>query len=148
DHLWAASSRHWSRRLFALPKLARRGEWRDEVACVNEVWCRATQVWEPPELHLVSIQRTLAASWPAPLQFNPICQHGEPIRIPTLLLVGDREAQPNPAALERSFSGSFRLEMIAEAGRFLHLEQPSAVAHAVVDWLTTPSGPIAGNALR
>lgn len=114
---------------------------------VRDLWRQWSPGWEPPADRLADVQTTLAASWPAPGVEKAIRTRSDMglIRTPTLQLVGERDPIYGPAAAlgqERFFTGPFRLDVVPGVGRFLHVEQPKAVVHQVIDWLAAPSGPV------
>jgi len=113
---------------------------------VNELWRQWSPDWEPPADRLTAVRKTLAASWPAPAaEWRSVSSGMGLIRTPTLQLVGERDPIYGPNAAvgqERFFTGPFKMDVVSGVGRFLHLEQPKAVVHQIIDWLAAPSGPV------
>jgi pimeloyl-ACP methyl ester carboxylesterase len=146
----AQLARSWYMLAFQLPGAAWLAGARDH-ALIDRLW----QTWSP-DLRLAPADRAalhhcLAASQPAPVAyyrtlFAPraiaaAIQHGplgHAITVPTLQLQGDRDGCIAPAAARgqaRYFTGPFRAEILAGLGHFMHVEDPAAIATAILPWL-------------
>ena len=124
---------------YRLPWLGRQlWVWGASVG-VEAHWRRWAPGWVPNPAHAAAVNHTLAASGSAPLLTRPKCGTHPPIRTPVLHITGEHEGASGVRADQ--YVGSFREEVIPGAGYFLHHEQPTLVARAVVDWLATPTGP-------
>ena len=129
---------------FQIPGFSEARVQRDDFAYIEQLWRRwAAPGWTLPQAHLAGVKQTLARSMPAPvLQYRSGAFSAgsgwQPIAVPTLYLIGAQDGCVAPAmsrGQERQFSGEFRSEVIADAGHFLHLEQPEAVIGRISAWM-------------
>lgn len=134
---------------FQIPGFSEAAVQRDNYAYITELWRRwAAPGWQLPSEHLAGVKQTLERSMPAPiLQYRSGAFEAgsgwRPISVPTLYLIGAQDGCVLPAmsrGQERQFSNEFRSETIADAGHFLHQEQPEVVATAIIDWLQAGAG--------
>ena len=132
--------------LFQLPLVA---EWwcrRNDFAGIETLWRRWSPDWEAGDF-LDRAKDTLgqpgvlsaALGWYRHLPRVWQDAHREargwmqqPVTVPSLNLFGENDGCMSPKLLEHSiregdFSAGLRVEVIADAGHFLHLEQPAAV---------------------
>ncbi|WP_323774202.1 alpha/beta hydrolase [Alcanivorax sp.] len=119
---------------------------RGDLDGVEALWRRWSPDWEP-ELYLDNAKHTLAEpgvisaalAWYRSLFKVWKKEHrkarawlGQDIATPTQILIGENDGCMSPKLLEHTlvgsdFSGGVELQTLADAGHFLHLEQPEAV---------------------
>lgn len=118
-------------------------EWhvaRDDFAYVEQLWRRWSPGWTPPSAHLARVKDTLRRSMPAPVDMyrGGGFDIGEaPIRVPTLLIAGDRDGCLDPRTSESQdwfFESEYRRELLPGVGHFPHLEAPDQVERLILDW--------------
>ncbi len=153
-HHPAQLGRSWYMMFFQLPMLPEHLLARRDFALVDWLW----RQWSPGfELDSDARQRlkaTLAASMPAPIAYYRALTRPIPdafgrlrsgaaiasnIEVPTLHLHGENDGCIAASATreqEQHFAAAFESRRIANAGHFLHLEQPDAVAQHLVPWLS------------
>lgn len=140
--------------LFQLPLVA---EWwcrRNDFAGIETLWRRWSPGWEPGEF-LDQAKQTLGApgvlsaalSWYRHLPRVWQDAHreargwmGRPVEVPALNLFGENDGCMTPALLAHTvnpdeFPAGLRVETIADAGHFLHLEQPAEVNRVLLEHL-------------
>ncbi len=124
---------------------------RGDLDGVEALWRRWSPDWEP-ELYLDNAKHTLAEpgvisaalAWYRSLFKVWKKEHrkarawlGRDIATPTQVLIGENDGCMSPKLLdhtlvESDFSGGVELQTLADAGHFLHLEQPEAVNHHLI----------------
>lgn len=125
---------------FQLPKVA---EWRfrrRNFALVDKLWRR----WSPgltlPQEHLSHVKATLTKSMPAPVAMyrsGDFSIADQPIEVPTMLIVGEDDGCGDPRVSEgsqRLFPRGYKRVLLPDAGHFIHLDQPTAVADLILEW--------------
>jgi pimeloyl-ACP methyl ester carboxylesterase len=135
--------RSWYMLLFQLPHAADWALRRRDFRLIERLWHDWSPGWSPPAAHVGEVKRCLDASLPAPLEYYRSMVRMLPvrpdyIRVPTLVLHGARDGCIGAALGEgqdRFFTGGYRREVIEDAGHFLHLERPAAVADRILAWL-------------
>jgi pimeloyl-ACP methyl ester carboxylesterase len=142
--------RSWYMALFQLPN-AERFVRANDFALIDRLW----RAWSPgyalPDDRRRELHACLAASMPAPLGYyramvRPLRgfrtrtrRLATPIATPLLQLHGADDGcvlPPDGAALDDRRFRARTLEIVPNAGHFLHLEQPDALAERLAAWLT------------
>ncbi|MHB8511065.1 MAG: alpha/beta fold hydrolase [Actinomycetota bacterium] len=141
----------WFFQLAELPEIAIRA---NDLAFIDYLW----NLWSPgldDSAHVSSVKKTL--SEPGALEaalgyyrsmFDPARQDpalndmraafADPIKAPMMTMMGSNDdlmRTDAAAAQGELFNAEFRFEKVAEAGHFLHREQPDAVSKLIIDWL-------------
>jgi pimeloyl-ACP methyl ester carboxylesterase len=141
---WSPRQQWRSRYMLYLQRrtTAERGVMAGGLAYVDTLWKRWSPGFAPPADHLAAVKKTFHASMPAPIEMyrSPdLVGPSDPIAIPTLYLTGRNDACIGPemaAGQERYFSNDYRIEVVPDAGHFLHHEQPEAVLKLIGQWLS------------
>lgn len=138
-------ARSWYMGLFQLPG-AERLVRANDLALIDRLW----RAWSPgfalDEARRDELHACLAASLPAPLAYYRALPRNlgisrrlgrGPLAPPILQLHGGRDGciAPRDFADDRRFVRRERA-VVANAGHFLHLEQPAAIAARVTAWLS------------
>ncbi len=135
--------------LFQLPVLS---DWlvalRD-FAFVERLWRTWSPRFDPGEDYFDELKLCLRSSMPAPLHYYRALRAPEvvreirrilvagPIVVPTIYLHGERDGCVGSEITRGQngyFSALFEQLTLADAGHFLHLEQPAVVNEAIVAW--------------
>jgi pimeloyl-ACP methyl ester carboxylesterase len=126
----------WYMAFFNLPFAARLARARD-FALIDRLW----RAWSPhfalDDANRAELHACLARSWPAPiLYYRPQSFSAEPIVTPLLQLHGadDGCILPPTTADAHRFRNRI-LEVVPNAGHFLHLEDPQGMARRIGAWL-------------
>jgi len=139
---------------FQLPGAVRRAA-KDELRALDRLWARWSPGWTLPEEEREAVHevlrrpgaldaalryyRDLFGLW-RPRSRRSFALLRREIRVPTLVLYGDRdgcfapEVYP-PAAARGRFPAGLELSCVAGAGHFLHQERPDEVNDALLGWL-------------
>lgn len=141
---------HWW--YFQIPGLAEAQVPKAEYALIDFLWAE----WSPGHDHQAHVAQvkdmlrqpgafTAAISYYraafGPTHRDPALEHlrahlGGPISVPTLTLCGANDLRRGPmAAQAEHFTSDYVYREIADAGHFLHREQPAEVSTLIVDWL-------------
>ena len=119
---------------------------RGDLSGVDTLWRRWSPDWDPG-LYLDNAKHTLAEpgvikaalGWYRAMfklwkkdQRKALSWLGQDIATPTQILIGENDGCMSPKLLEHTlvesdFSGGVELQRIANAGHFLHLEQPEVI---------------------
>ncbi|TNF33933.1 MAG: alpha/beta fold hydrolase, partial [Deltaproteobacteria bacterium] len=128
----------------------------DELAALDALWRRWSPGWTPPAAEQAAVRealrrpgvldaalgyyRALFSLWRRDSR-RAIALLRTEIRVPTLVLYGDRDGCMDPelfpmaAARARVGGGAVELRRVPDAGHFLHQERPEEVNAALVGWL-------------
>jgi pimeloyl-ACP methyl ester carboxylesterase len=130
----------------------------DDFAFVERLWQDWSPGWTIPADEIAAVKATfrdpkaLAAALnyyrhtfgptdPRP-DLEPLrARMGEPIRVPTLYLHGERDGGigvETTAGMEQAFAGPFEKHLIAGAGHFVHQEKPEEVNRLLLAFLGRP----------
>lgn len=135
---------------FQIPVVAERALRLRNFAMVDKLWRIWSPGFEADPVHMEEVKACLSESLPAPLAYYRALRSpalirsirslltDEPVKVPTLCLHGERDGCLLPAlgrGQERYYGSMFDTVHVAEAGHFLHLEQPDTVNPTIVDWL-------------
>ena len=136
--------RSWYMGFFQLPRLP---EAALRAGLVERLWRAWSPGFEPPRAHLEEVHATLVRSLPAPLEYyRSIARppgeawrrirdaRGQRIAVPTLYLHGRRDGCVAPGLARgqaRRFAAPLQAAEIEDAGHFLPVERPEAVATAL-----------------
>ena len=135
--------------LFQLPILSERVVKLGDFAFIERLWRKWSPSFDPGDDYLDELKLCLRASMPAPLAYYRALRSprfirdahtlmsAAPIVVPTIYLHGERDACIAPEIArgqEAHFSAMFEQLILADAGHFLHLEQPQVVNEAIVRW--------------
>ena len=144
----------WYMGFFNLPWVS---DWvvrRRDYAFIRNLWCKWSPGWSPAPAVMESVIDTLSQPGvlPATLGYYRaalslsalLASAGDahyPVPVPTLALSGERDGCIASDVFERltvasDYPEGMRFHRIAEAGHFLHQEQPQAVNSLLIDWLT------------
>ena len=135
--------RSWYVGFFHLRRVAEQALARDDFALLERLWRTWSPGWEPPTERLASVRatfrrpgvalgalgwyRTLFALW-RPGARDSLRLLRMPVRVPTLALTGARDGCMDSALYDAmdpaEFPSGLRVERLADAGHFLHLERP------------------------
>lgn len=158
----AQRARSWYMGFFQLPFSERRVR-RDDLAFIDTLWADWSPGWTPPPGRLDEVKATLVApgALDAALAYyrelgRLLVRHprdaaetwevgARPIRVPTLLMVGERDGCIGPeifADTRGCFDAPHRVEIVPAAGHFLPLEATDRVYSAAREWITL--GPSSG----
>lgn len=142
--------------LFQLPLLSDRLVKMRNFAFVERLWRKWSPGIDPGEDYFDELKLCLRSSMPAPLRYyRSILSlastreiHGlmsaAPIVVPTIYLHGEDDGCVAPEMArgqEPHFSALFEQVTLADAGHFVHLEQPEEVNQAIVHWFETHESP-------
>ncbi len=135
--------------LFQLPAVSDRLVSVRDFAFIERLWRRWSPGFDPGQDYFDELKLCLRSSLPAPLRYyrsllspaavSQIRQTllAGPIVVPTLYLHGERDGCIGPelcTGQTAHFSAMFEQLILAAAGHFVHLEQPTEVASAIVRW--------------
>ena len=144
----------WYMGFFNLPWVS---EWvvrRRDYAFVRDLWRKWSPGWSPAPDEMESVIDTLSQPgvlsatlgyYRAALSLSALLASAYdahyPVPVPTLALSGERDGCIASDVFERltvasDYPEGMRFHRIAEAGHFLHQEQPKAVNSLLIDWLT------------
>ena len=128
--------RSWYMMFFQLPLASRIAAARD-FALIDRLW----RTWSPgfvlDDARRRDLHACLAASWPAPVRFyRPQSFRGGRIATPLLQLHGANDGCIEPPTANDAQRFAERvLEVVPNAGHFLHLEDPAGIAARIAAWL-------------
>ena len=144
----------WYMGFFNLPWVS---DWvvrRRDFAFIRNLWRKWSPGWSPAPDVIESVIDTLSQPgvlsatlgyYRAALSLSALSASADdahyPVPVPTLALTGERDGCIASDVFERltvasDYPEGMRFHRIAEAGHFLHQEQPKAVNSLLVDWLT------------
>lgn len=135
----------WLSRYIAGMQLKGLAEWRvnrDDFAYIDRLWRRWSPGWTVPAAHMARVKETLRRSMPAPIEMyrgGGFDIGKAPIRVPTLLIAGDRDGCLDARTSEDQdwlFKAEYRRELLPGVGHFPHLEAPGKVKRLILDWLS------------
>lgn len=144
----------WRSRYMAYFQLRGRAERRclkNDMAFLRSLWQQWSPGWAFSEAEFAPLHEALGS----PANMNAALRYYRalpmelfnrparkrvlaPIRVPTLVINGEQDGCMIAATfrgLDHCFAGPWQQEEIADAGHFLHLEQPRRFADTVVPWL-------------
>jgi pimeloyl-ACP methyl ester carboxylesterase len=120
---------------------------RNNFEFIDFLWSVWSPGYKPNADHMAELKRTLALSMPNPLRYyRDNVTEGKRLRewpmisTPTLYLHGRDDGcavMELAEGQERYFSGPLESGVIQDAGHFLQLEQPAAVADHIRYWLSS-----------
>jgi len=135
---------------FRLPRVPERFLRFGNYRYIERLWRAWSPGFDPGPDYFDELKLCLRSSMPAPLSYyralfalktlteiRTLFSAG-PIVVPTLYLHGERDGCMGPEMAEgqeQYFSALFESMKLAEAGHFLHLERPTEVNAAILDWL-------------
>ena len=144
----------WYMGFFNLPWVS---DWvvrRRDYAFIRNLWRKWSPGWSPAPDVIESVIDTLSQPgvlsatlgyYRAALSLSALSASADdahyPVPVPTLALTGERDGCIASDVFERltvasDYPEGMRFHRIAEAGHFLHQEQPKAVNSFLIDWLT------------
>ena len=144
----------WYMGFFNLPWVS---DWvvrRRDYAFIRNLWRKWSPGWSPAPDVIESVIDTLSQPgvlsatlgyYRAALSLSALSASADdahyPVPVPTLALTGERDGCIASDVFERltvasDYPEGMRFHRIAEAGHFLHQEQPKAVNSLLIDWLT------------
>ena len=144
----------WYMGFFNLPWVS---DWvvrRRDYAFIRDLWRKWSPGWSPAPDEMESVIDTLSQPgvlsatlgyYRAALSLSALLASADdahyPVPVPTLALSGERDGCIASDVFERltvasDYPEGMRFHRIAEAGHFLHQEQPKAVNSLLIDWLT------------
>ena len=144
----------WYMGFFNLPWVS---DWvvrRRDFAFIRNLWRKWSPGWSPAPDVIESVIDTLSQPgvlsatlgyYRAALSLSALSASADdahyPVPVPTLALTGERDGCIASDVFERltvasDYPEGMRFHRIAEAGHFLHQEQPKAVNSLLIDWLT------------
>jgi pimeloyl-ACP methyl ester carboxylesterase len=146
----AQARRSWYIALFQLPGSGRVVAARD-LALIDLLWRHWSPNYTLDAERRSGLHTCIADSLPAPLEYyrtlaRPLSnlrsrmeRYAKPITTPLLQLHGADDGCVLPPTLDdsRRFEGPRVLEIVPEAGHFLHVEKPTQVGRRVASWLAT-----------
>ena len=127
---------------------------RRDYAFIRNLWRKWSPGWSPAPDVIESVIDTLSQPgvlsatlgyYRAALSLSALSASADdahyPVPVPTLALTGERDGCIASDVFERltvasDYPEGMRFHRIAEAGHFLHQEQPQAVNSLLIDWLT------------
>ena len=127
---------------------------RRDYAFIRNLWRKWSPGWSPAPDVIESVIDTLSQPgvlsatlgyYRAALSLSALSASADdahyPVPVPTLALTGERDGCIASDVFERltvasDYPEGMRFHRIAEAGHFLHQEQPKAVNSLLIDWLT------------
>jgi pimeloyl-ACP methyl ester carboxylesterase len=150
--------------LFQLSPLAEEIVAEDRCCFVRRLWHEWSPGWDPPPDHLDAVVETLErpgvlsaalSYYRAPFDaalVNPALQAlrertRATIRVPTLLLLGERDeclAPAMAAGSQAAFDGPYRVATLESCGHFPQLEATERVAEHLTAWFGNPPGDTPG----
>ena len=147
----AQLKRSWYMGFFQLPRLPERKLAARNGAFIEQLWRDWSPSWAFGEADIAPVKVALAqpAIAHAALAYYRALPGGlldgqarrrllGPCGVPTLAIAGARDGCIGPAIFadqQRYFSAGYRLEVLDEAGHFMHREQPRAFMQAVLEHL-------------
>ena len=144
----------WYMGFFNLPWVS---DWvvrRRDYAFIRNLWRKWSPGWSPAPDVIESVIDTLSQPgvlsatlgyYRAALSLSALSASADdahyPVPVPTLALTGERDGCIASDVFERltvasDYPEGMRFHRIAEAGHFLHQEQPKAVNSLLIDWMT------------
>ena len=144
----------WYMGFFNIPWLSDWVVQRQDYAFIRKLWRDWSPGWQPEPGVLDGVIRTLSQPgvrsaalgyYRAALSIKALLVSAEEahyaVPVPTLALSGDRDGCIASDVFEQlmvaeDFPKGLTFSRIAEAGHFLHQEQPGQVNREIVDWLT------------
>ncbi len=143
----------WYMGFFNIPWLSDRVVQRQDYAFIRKLWRDWSPGWQPEPGVLDSVIQTLSQPgvrsaalgyYRAALSIKALLVSAEeahyPVPVPTLALSGERDGCIASEVFEQlmvaqDFPKGLTFSRIAEAGHFLHQEQPEQVNREILDWL-------------
>ena len=143
----------WYMGFFNIPWLSDWVVQRQDYAFIRKLWRDWSPGWQPEPGVLDSVIQTLSQPgvrsaalgyYRAALSIKALLVSAEeahyPVPVPTLALSGERDGCIASEVFEqlmvaRDFPKGLTFSRIAEAGHFLHQEQPEQVNREILDWL-------------
>ncbi|MDP7408294.1 MAG: alpha/beta hydrolase, partial [Luminiphilus sp.] len=143
----------WYMGFFNIPWLSDRVVQRQDYAFIRKLWGDWSPGWQPEPGVLDSVIQTLSQPgvrsaalgyYRAALSIKALLVSAEeahyPVPVPTLALSGERDGCIASEVFEQlmvaqDFPKGLTFSRIAEAGHFLHQEQPEQVNREILDWL-------------
>jgi pimeloyl-ACP methyl ester carboxylesterase len=143
----------WYMGFFNIPWLSDWVVQRQDYAFIRKLWRDWSPGWQPEPGVLDSVIQTLSQPgvrsaalgyYRAALSIKALLVSAEeahyPVPVPTLALSGERDGCIASEVFEQlmvaqDFPKGLTFNRIAEAGHFLHQEQPGQVNRKIVDWL-------------
>lgn len=134
---------------FQLPGVSERAVAFRNFRFIEGLWERWSPGFDPGEAYFDELKLCLRSSMPAPLKYYRAIASlktvreirallgAAPIVVPTLYLHGERDGCMGPEMAEgqeQHYSALFESVKLADAGHFLHLEQPAEVNAAIQRW--------------
>jgi pimeloyl-ACP methyl ester carboxylesterase len=148
--------RSWYMGRFQLPGAASHLRAND-FALIDRLWRDWSPGWSPPSQHLAAVKQTFAHAQTVPAaigyyralipkpsprglrRYRDILRVAlSPPGVPTLMIAGQRDGCIGPELYENACRGATapcRVERIADAGHFAHLERPESVEALIRDHL-------------
>ncbi len=135
--------------LFQLPVISDRLVKLRDYGLIERLWRTWSPGFDPGADYFEEIKVCLRASMPAPLKYYRAMasltsvreiratMNAGPIVVPTMHLHGDRDGCTGSEIAEdqeEHYSALFESVELADAGHFLHLEQPAIVNAAILRW--------------
>lgn len=140
--------RSWYMMLFQFPGASRLVQAR-ELALIDRLWRSWSPGFRLDATRRADLHACLAASLPAPIEYyramartrprETLRMFARPIATPLLQLHGAHDGCILPPRDPDGDAKRFvtrQLEIIDEAGHFLHLERPVEIAARIIDWLS------------
>ena len=155
----------WYMGFFSLPWVS---DWvvrRRDYAFIRNLWRKWSPGWSPAPDVMESVIDTLSQPgvlsatlgyYRAALSLSALLASADdahyPVPVPTLALSGERDGCIASDVFERltvasDYPEGMRFHRIAEAGHFLHQEQPRAVNSLLIDWLNAIDDDCRGDTL-
>ena len=143
----------WYMGFFNIPWLSDWVVQRQDYAFIRKLWRDWSPGWQPEPVVLDSVIQTLSQPgvrsaalgyYRAALSIKALLVSAEeahyPVPVPTLALSGERDGCIASEVFEQlmlaqDFPKGLTFSRIAEAGHFLHQEQPEQVNREILDWL-------------
>lgn len=145
--------RSWYWWLFQIPGVAEEAVRRHNFAFIERIWNLWSPEWDYSDERLTEVKQTLVTGQTveAALQyyrgmfneFLPMRQDEltiEGIEIPTLMITGEHDGCLGADLYDNShecYDGRSELEVVEDAGHFVHIEKPKKVGERILDFSET-----------